>query len=58
MRELVVEHNANMFAVDKYGEAPFDLVDARYSSAEDSCAFLIECYGSKLTQAANTRSLT
>ena len=50
VRELIVEHNANVFAVDKNGKTPFDLVDARYSSAEDSRAFLIECYSNTVNQ--------
>jgi hypothetical protein len=48
-RELIVEHNANMVAVDTFGSTPFD--STRDSiSAEGRKALLIECYGHKLTQ--------
>ena len=49
VRELVVEHNANMFALDKNGNTPFDHA-ASYRSAERVCPLLIECYIDKLTQ--------
>ena len=44
MRELVVEHNANILAVDQDGNTPFDYFPGGIK--ED---FLIECYGNKLT---------
>ena len=49
MRELIVEHNANMFALDKEGETPFDR-GTYFESADGQHALLIECYGNKLTQ--------
>ena len=49
MRELIVEHNANMYAMDIIGETPFDA--AKHSnSAGGKHAFLIRCYGNKLMQ--------
>jgi hypothetical protein len=51
MRELIVEHNANMYAVDEDLKTPFDLVQVQSSnSAAETSAFLIECYGKTLTQ--------
>ena len=50
MRELIVEHNANICAVDENEETPFDLVSMRRSSVGDRHALLIECYGNKLIQ--------
>ena len=48
VRELIVLHNANMFAVDKNGETPFDAAQSiEYSRGEH--ALLIDCYGNKLT---------
>ena len=49
VRELIVEHNTNMFAVDKNGKTPFDLV-SRSNSAGERHALFISCYGNKLTQ--------
>ena len=49
VRELIVEHNANIFAADEYGKTPFD--GATHSnSADGKHAFLIECYSNKMTQ--------
>ena len=49
LRELTVEHNANMLVVDKNGNTPLDM--ATHSDAADrKHALLIECYGEKLTQ--------
>ena len=50
VRELVVEQNANIFALDENGKTPFDLVTGtRYRPAGEIYAFLIEYYGYKLT---------
>ena len=49
MRELIVEHNANMFAVDAFGKTPFDSA-LKSTSSRRKRACLIECYGNKLTQ--------
>ena len=46
---MIVEHNANMLAVDKDGETPFDLAP-RYRWPDGRKALLIECYCNKLTQ--------
>ena len=45
---LIVEHNANMFAVDQAGETPFDY--ATCADSTDGQHALLECYGNKLTQ--------
>ena len=45
----MVEHNANIFAVDDNEETPFDSV-ALFLSADEIHEFLIETYGNKLTQ--------
>ena len=50
MRELIVEHNANMFAVDITGKTPFDLVHTRSSLAGRKHALLIESCGHILSQ--------
>ena len=47
VRELVVEHNANIFAVDKNGKTPFDLV-LPSDATGGTYAFFIECYCNKL----------
>jgi ankyrin repeat protein len=47
-RVLIVEHNANMFAVDQAGETPFDY--ATCADSTDGQHALLECYGNKLTQ--------
>ena len=39
MRELVVEHNANMFAADEDGRTPFDSV---IYSARETYEFIVE----------------
>ena len=49
LRELTVEHNANMFAVDKDGDTPFDLVPS-FNSAGERHEFFIELYCNKLIQ--------
>jgi ankyrin repeat protein len=49
VRELIVEHNADMFAVDKEGYTPFDWTIHEYST-ERIHDFLIEQYSNKLTQ--------
>ena len=41
MRELITEHNANIFAVDNTRKTPFDV---------GACAFLIESYSNMLIQ--------
>jgi serine/threonine-protein phosphatase 6 regulatory ankyrin repeat subunit A len=47
-REFILEHNANMFVVDRYGETPFDFAcSMRSSNAVNS---LLEMYGSKMNQ--------
>ena len=48
MQELIIEHNANIFAVDEDGKTPFDSA-TQFRSAAETCAFFIECYGKKLT---------
>ena len=50
MRELIVEHNANMFAVDITGKTPFDLVHTRSNLAGRKHALLIESCGHILSQ--------
>ena len=50
VRGLIVEHNANMFAVDNGDNTPFDLVPPSPYSAGERHAFFIELYGNKLTQ--------
>ena len=45
VRELILHHNANMFARDKSGNTPFDAT----SSCPTTSATLVELYGSKLT---------
>ena len=50
VRGLIDEHNANMFAVDKNGETPFDMATLFHSMAAGKHAFLIECYGNKMAQ--------
>ena len=50
VRELIVEHNANIFAVDHNGKTPFDSIRLNDRSAGETYAFLLECYGNKLTQ--------
>jgi ankyrin repeat protein len=49
VRELIIEHNADMFAVDKDGDTPFDWTIHEYST-ERIHVFLIEQYSNKLTQ--------
>jgi ankyrin repeat protein len=50
MRELIVEHNANVCEVGENGmKTPFDLV-LRNNSASERYALLIERYGNKLSQ--------
>ena len=46
VRELIVAHNANMFAVDQNGKTPFNWT-ARHDEIR---AALMECYSNKLTQ--------
>ena len=46
VRELILHHNANMFARDKSGNTPFDAT----SSCPTTSATLVELYGSKLTE--------
>ena len=48
VREMLVEHNANMFAGDYGNNTPFDEATSSYSASGK--AALIECYGNKLTQ--------
>ena len=50
LRELIVEHNANMFAVETEGNTPFDSIRMRERSAGEKYACLIECYCNILTQ--------
>ena len=50
LRELIVEHNSNMFALDENGETPFDLVTDSKSAAGRVHALLMESYSNKLTQ--------
>ena len=50
IRELIVEHNASMFALDKYGETPFDSIRLYDSLAGERYSLLIECYGNTLAQ--------
>jgi ankyrin repeat protein len=49
VRELIVEHNANMYAVDYNEETPFDWVPSSFA-AGDIQAFLIECYSTTVHQ--------
>ena len=50
VRGLIVEHNANMFAVDKLGKTPFDTaVSSDHHVRNRRNALIIECYGNKLT---------
>ena len=49
MRELILEHDANMFVEDSYEYTPFNMAADSTEPAETR-AFLIECYGIKLTQ--------
>jgi ankyrin repeat protein len=49
VRELIIEHNANIFAIDDNDKTPFDSA-RRDSSAGVNQDFLIECYSDKLTQ--------
>ena len=49
MRELIVEHNANIFAADEFRKTPFDCT-TQFRSANEKQALLIECYGNILTQ--------
>ena len=46
----MVEHNANIFAVDDNEETPFDSATHSDSAADEIHEFLIETYGNKLTQ--------
>ena len=47
VRELILQHNADMFAEDKKGNTPFDV--ACSSSTRAAANALIELYGTKLT---------
>ena len=49
VRELIQEHNADMFVVDKYGYTPFD-VAAGDRSPEGIADFLLQLYGNKVIQ--------
>ena len=49
MRELIVEHNADMFAVDKYGETPFDVVCRTDHQPGRFADLLFEIYSNKMT---------
>jgi ankyrin repeat protein len=49
MRELIVEHLSNMFALNDTEETPFDLAKDSYSGS-DIYALLIACYGNKVNQ--------
>ena len=48
MRELILQHNANMFAVDNRGRTPFDAGRGTILSTDYVRNALIEIYGSKL----------
>ena len=49
VRDLMVEHNANMLAVDENVETPFDMATQVFS-ADGKLALLVESYSNKLTQ--------
>ena len=48
LRELIVEHNANMFAVDESGFTPFDYASNLMGNGE-AARLLLAMYASKLT---------
>ena len=49
-RELIVEHNANIFAVNEFEKTPFDSVITRYRHSRSAFAILIRSYGTQLTR--------
>ena len=67
VRELVVEHNANIFAVSNIEKTPFDVaIDSGYGVVDgflilqygrDVGDFLLEQYGNKLTQDFGRRAI-
>ena len=57
VRALILEHNANMFAVSKYGETPFDVAARQRNDAivarrrnDEIVGCLLQLFGKKMTQ--------
>ena len=49
VHELILQHNANMFALDENGETPFDLI-SHWTDYKPIVDQLLEIYCSKITQ--------
>ena len=48
LRELILQHNANLFAVDNDGTTPFDLA-CRWQRGRGPADLLLEMYGNKMS---------